>query len=506
MCVSEGDGNSMQGEEIMEVYNKMLEQLKSGNPDAHFSEYANAVYLQAWKGTQEERRQKAIEIHEALYQGIQKNTGLIFPIYSYILSIHADSVYLENFLKLIRSLQKDGQLNWQNASYLFIQLNRFRLQHTGCDTESVREMLAELIRHAVTKCMRQLNVAVSPLPYHSRNAERVVVLTEEFSEKNKEWMDYVLDCCFQLQRVCRKKVLLVNTAESVSKAGELSYFMPVYGNEDASLRHTAELERQGERVEHLQITDALCEITGVEAFVQKILSCNPGLVLHFGDSSFLAGILDQWLPVLTMGRTHGALAVSGAEFQVSYDSEQEAKEQFLNVVRDHQQMIQEEANLKVRLVFPADYFQEEERKLDYYELGPENEYVMKHSFHIEKMMKRAWAVSIKILKEIERICRKHHICYFADWGTLLGAVRHQGFVPWDDDIDIAMKRGDYNRFYAAAKEELPEGYCIVDAAHDEGWPNTRARVLNVPDADNAQMQLKKEELEELYERWEELGT
>ena len=122
----------------------------------------------------------------------------------------------------------------------------------------------------------------------------------------------------------------------------------------------------------------------------------------------------------------------------------------------------------------------------------------RENFYIEKMMKRAWAVSIKIVKEIEKICKKHHIQYFADWGTLLGAVRHQGFVPWDDDIDIAMRRQDYNRFLAIAREELPEGYCIVDATYDEKWTNLIARVLNVPDWNNSKLQLDTDKLEQFY--------
>ncbi len=67
---------------------------------------------------------------------------------------------------------------------------------------------------------------------------------------------------------------------------------------------------------------------------------------------------------------------------------------------------------------------------------------------------------LEILLEIDRICKKHNIRYFLNSGTLLGAVRHKGFIPWDDDIDICLPLKEYRRFKKAAKKELGSDYFL----------------------------------------------
>lgn len=81
-------------------------------------------------------------------------------------------------------------------------------------------------------------------------------------------------------------------------------------------------------------------------------------------------------------------------------------------------------------------------------------------FLVPAAVKQAWAAELEVLMEIDRVCRKHNIQYYADWGTLLGTVRHGGFIPWDDDLDIVMKRADYEKFMTVARYDLEEGFDV----------------------------------------------
>ncbi len=77
-----------------------------------------------------------------------------------------------------------------------------------------------------------------------------------------------------------------------------------------------------------------------------------------------------------------------------------------------------------------------------------------------KCLKKLQNTELDILCEVDRVCKKNNINYFIMYGTLLGAVRHEGFIPWDDDIDIAMPREDYERFLDIIGSELKDKYIL----------------------------------------------
>ena len=92
----------------------------------------------------------------------------------------------------------------------------------------------------------------------------------------------------------------------------------------------------------------------------------------------------------------------------------------------------------------------------------------KDGFFIDARMKHAWAAQLEVLEEIRRVCDILNIRFFADWGTLLGAVRHKGFIPWDDDLDIGMLRNDYMRFLELAPPLLSEYFELKSLYNDPG--------------------------------------
>lgn len=85
-------------------------------------------------------------------------------------------------------------------------------------------------------------------------------------------------------------------------------------------------------------------------------------------------------------------------------------------------------------------------------------------------------ICVEILSEIDRVCAKYGLHYFANFGTLIGAVRHKGFIPWDDDVDVCMPRKDYEQFLVIMEKESK--YQVMHDGNSENYYFNFARVYD----------------------------
>ena len=86
-------------------------------------------------------------------------------------------------------------------------------------------------------------------------------------------------------------------------------------------------------------------------------------------------------------------------------------------------------------------------------------------------------MQLELMRQIDRICKKHNIVYYVIAGSCLGAVRHRGFIPWDDDIDIAMMRSEYERFAKIFDEEFDtEKYFLQNYDSDKKFIPALSRI------------------------------
>ena len=91
---------------------------------------------------------------------------------------------------------------------------------------------------------------------------------------------------------------------------------------------------------------------------------------------------------------------------------------------------------------------------------------IRNGFLVTTDQKKIWNKEIELLLEIDRICRKHDIKYVVLYGTMIGTIRHKGFIPWDDGIDLGMPRPDYVKFLNVAKQEIKSPYFLKNIYTD----------------------------------------
>lgn len=107
--------------------------------------------------------------------------------------------------------------------------------------------------------------------------------------------------------------------------------------------------------------------------------------------------------------------------------------------------------LKIQL--PESFFQEEERD----------------GVVVSTELKKLWAVQLDLLCEFDRVCKKYGLRYVLDFGTLLGAIRHKGYIPWDDDLDVSMLREDYDRLMEIGPKEFKQPYFLQSQATERNY-------------------------------------
>lgn len=108
-------------------------------------------------------------------------------------------------------------------------------------------------------------------------------------------------------------------------------------------------------------------------------------------------------------------------------------------------------------------------------VGSLNEEI-RNGFLVSEKRKAVWNVELCLLKRLDEVCKKYNLRYWLDGGSLLGAVRHKCFIPWDDDIDVVMPRKDYDKLSEISKLEFCYPYFYQDIYSENNYPGIHSKI------------------------------
>ena len=118
--------------------------------------------------------------------------------------------------------------------------------------------------------------------------------------------------------------------------------------------------------------------------------------------------------------------------------------------------------IKLNIDIPQDFLKEE----------------IRYNYRVSQKTKELWAVMLDLLCELDRVCKKYNLTYFANGGTMIGAIRHKGFIPWDDDLDVMMLRKDYDKLMEVGPSEFKHPYFLQTKYTEPSSPSFFAKLRN----------------------------
>lgn len=115
-------------------------------------------------------------------------------------------------------------------------------------------------------------------------------------------------------------------------------------------------------------------------------------------------------------------------------------------------------------------------------------------YKVSHKMKEVWAIELDLLNELLQVCDKYKIEIFANGGTMLGAARHQGFIPWDDDIDTMLTRVEYNKLCSVAEKEFTYPYFFQTEYTDPGSLRGHAQLRRIDTTGALKTEVKRKDI------------
>ena len=292
-----------------EIYEK-LDELLSGIAENDIDQESSTFIYEKSKELDSEGKQ---ELCNRISKYLNGNIHNDIWINSFMLKIMPCK---DRLVSMIRSVIDTDKLNWQQKYFLFGQFCNKIFMDSSLNTEDAGLMLWTLIQNIKDSCKKDITVPLQPIPVEERKEDMAVVIVEQFLSAEHGPTKTVLDRCRILQKAMKKRVLLINTAELVTNIGAVPFFDTVVGNYFPHLIEKNTVEWKGAEIPFFQCDYNMPSVEGMEELLYAIIRLKPSSVVLVGGISLFAGLVNDLVPVVTVGTIQSGLAITLAEHQI----------------------------------------------------------------------------------------------------------------------------------------------------------------------------------------------
>lgn len=256
-----------------------------------------------------------METIDIIYQELLHAKDNREKIYSYS-KLLSQEKRLDWLLELEQLILDSYDLPWDTLYFLFGQIGRMIFMNPTLETEESMFRKWKILDMSLEECKKNLSQQLETIPISERNQELAIMIIEQFLNPEHGPTKTVLDRSYVLKHNLGKKVLIINTAELESLQGYIPLYIIERANYISELAENDSCQWQGESFSYFQCDQNMPNIPVLEMLLQTIRQLKPGMVICVGGGSLFAGLVNEMIPVLTVGTTQSGLYTTMADYQV----------------------------------------------------------------------------------------------------------------------------------------------------------------------------------------------
>lgn len=292
--------------DIMELKEKIINLFRQGtiSPDD------NEMLIKMAKSQEMSVRK---EIADAILREEGSSITTNIWLYSFAIAVCPNEMMMKNLIMMVKMAY---ELDYKQKYFLFQQINSIIFQYPVCNTEDIVRMAWGLLEDILRACKEQLNIPLKKIAASELNKGISIVLVEQYLTAEHGPTKTALDRCYVLKKRFGQDVMLVNTAELLSPANCIYFENASIGNYIPELSTQDHVSWQGETFRFYQCAQTMPDEDGILELISFVQAIKPASIVLVGGTSLIAGLLNEFVPVITVGTIQSGLAITLADYQV----------------------------------------------------------------------------------------------------------------------------------------------------------------------------------------------